>query len=237
MRTLGLILIFLVMTDSKIYEEVEEQDFSSFYRVDVYRQNRYYAMLDPNDPEEQTDIPFSGTDYFAVEKVYSVYMLDAKQVSDRVKEAVEKEDNLYCIRVYHLPLNSIVLDEESQDVTVFDSKGDCSGHRSFNAGEIVEYHDLKEDVVRLAVVYDAPKSKKDCEGTEDSDDDLYDQEEEDYKLLTEGSDWMYIPASSVARPTFPVSDAFKEKLESVYKMKVEDVKNGRLSFGDLLNLL
>ncbi len=225
------------MTYIKINEEVEEQDFSSFYRADVYRQNRYYAMLDPNDPEEQKDIPFSGTDYFAVEKVYSVYVLDAKQVSDRVKEAMDKEDNLYCVRVYHLPLNSIVLDEESQDVTVFDSKGEISEHRSFNAGEIVEYQDLKEDVVRLAVVYDAPKSKKDCEETEDLDDDLYDQEEEDYKLLTGGSDWMFIPASCVALPTFPVSDAFKEKLEGLYKQKVEDVKNGKLSFGDLLNLL
>ncbi len=194
-------------------------------------------MLDPNDPEEQMDIPFSGTDYFAVEKVYSVYVLDAKQVSDRVKEAVEKEDNLYCVRVYHLPLNSIVLDEENRDVTVFDSKGEVSGHRSFKAGEIVEYHDLKEDVVRLAVVYEAPRRKEYSEWSEDSDDDLYDQEEEDYKLLTEDSDWMYIPASCVGRPSFPVSDAFKEQLESIYKKKIEDVKNGKLSFGDLLNLL
>ncbi len=222
------------MAEGKLNEELEEQDFSSFYRVDVYRQNRYYAMLDP---EDQKDIPFSGTDYFAVEKVYSVYVLDAKQVSDRVKEAVEKEDGLYSVRVYHLPLNSIILNEGCLDLTVFDSKGEMiknTGRESFNAGEIVEFHDLKEDAVRLAVVYDAPKSKKDCEGTEDLDDD---QDQEDYKLLTEGSDWMYIPASCVGRPTFPVSDAFKEKLECVYKKKVEDVKNGKLSFGDVQNLL
>lgn len=225
------------MDDSKIKVELEEEDFSSLFRVDVYSKNSYYAMLDPNDPEEQKDIPFSGTDYFAVEKVYSIYVLDAKQAFAWVKRAVVRKDGLYSVRVYHLPLKSIIMNEAYRDVTVFDSKRENTGHRSFKAGEIVEYHDLKEDVVRLAVVYEAPNSKKDSEGTEDLDDDLYDQEEEDYKLLTEGSDWMYIPASCVARPTFPVSDAFKEKLESVYKKKVEAVKNGRLSFGELLNLL
>ncbi len=228
------------MTESKLKERLEEQDFTSLYRVDVYRQNRYYAMLDANDPEDQKDIPFSGTDYFAVEKAYSVYMLDQKQVFERVKEAVDKEEVLYSVRVYHLPLNSMISDEQYPDLYVFDAKGELiknTGCECFNAGEIVEFHDLKEDTVRLAVVYDAPKREEDCEGIEDSDNDLYDQDQEDYKLLTEGSDWSYIPASCVARPTFPVSDAFKEKLESVYKNKVEDVKNGRLSFGDLLNLL
>lgn len=81
------------MAESKLKEKLEEQDFSSFYRVDVYRLNDLYAMLDPKNPEDQKDIPFSGTDYFAVEKSYSVYMLDQKQVFDRVKEAVDRYES------------------------------------------------------------------------------------------------------------------------------------------------
>ncbi len=230
------------MVNSNFKEELEEQDFSSFYRIDVYRQNRFYAMLDPNDPKDRKDIPFSGTESFYVEKVYSVNVLDQKQVLERVKEAVEEEEGLYTVRAYHLPLNSIILDEEYQDVRVFDTKGELMSNtasESFRAGEIVEYHDLKEGMVRLAIVYEGPekKDKEDFNPTEESDEELYDQDQEDYKLLTEGSDWCYVPVSCVSRPSFPVSDAFKEKLEGVYKKKVKDVKNGKLSFGDLLNLL
>lgn len=227
------------MAKSKLREELEEQDFSSFYRVDVYRLNDLYAILDPKNPEDQKDIPFSGTEYFAVEKSFSVYMLDQKQVFERVKEAVEQDDGLYTMRVYQIPLNSWVFDDEYEDITVFNSKGEMvnSERDIFKAGEIVEYHDLKEGVVRLAVVYEPPKIEEVCEPSEDSDNELYDQDQEDYKLITVEGIWYYISASCVSRPSFPVADAFKEKLECVYEKKVKNVKNGSLSFGDLLELL
>ena len=33
------------MAESKLREELEEQDFSSFYRMDVYRLNDQYAII------------------------------------------------------------------------------------------------------------------------------------------------------------------------------------------------
>lgn len=236
------------MTEAKLKVGLEGEKFSYFFRVDVYKHNGVYAMPDPN-PNDQASIPFSRCDHFSVEKAYSVYTLDQKQVYERVKEAVAKEKWLYSVRVYLLPLNEIIsdwnwtiLDEASWNLIVFDSKGEVirnTGRNSFKAGEIVEYHDLEENEVWLAVVYEPPKSKEDSERSKDSDDDLYHQDQIDYKLLTnaEESDWMYIHASCIGNPTFPVSDALKEKLERVYKKKVEDVKNGNLSFADLLGML
>ncbi len=237
------------MTEAKLKVGLEGQKFPYFFRVDVYKRKSIYAKPDPDAPNNQASIPFSGLDFFSVEKAYSIYTLDKMQVCERVNEALEKEKWLYSVRVYVLPLNKIIsdwnwtiLDEASWNLIVFDSKGEVirnTGRNSFNAGEIVEYHDLEEDVVWLAVVYEPPTSKEDSEWSKDSDDDLYHQDRIDYKLLTiaEGGEWRYIHASCIAMPTFPVSDAFKEKLEGLYKQKVEDVKNGNLSFADLLDML
>ena len=167
------------MAESKLREELEEQEFPSFYRVDVYMITSLYALIDSKNTDNQKYFTFSEVDYFAVRKSYSVYTLDQKQVFERVKKAVEHK-SLYTIRVYHIPLNLRVFDDddEDEDITVFNSKGEMvadSGREMFKAGEIVEYHDLKENVVRLAIVYRPPKIEEVCKLSEDSDNELSDQ--------------------------------------------------------------
>lgn len=227
-----LIFNILVMADSKLNEELEEQDFSSFYRVDVYRQNIMYAMLDPKNPKDQKYIPFSGKDYFAVEKFFSVYTLDQKQVFEQVKKIVEQvkkieelDDSPFIMRVYKIPLNSRVIDDEAKLITVFKSKGamvENPEHERFKAGEIVEYLNLTVGVVGLAVVYEPPKIEEVCEPSEDSDIELRDLSPKDYKLITVEGILFPISASCVSRPSFPVAEAFKEKLENVYEKKLEE---------------
>ena len=54
------------MTELKLREGLEEQEFSSFYRVEVYCRYGLHTMLDPKNPEDQNIIPlpFSGKFYF-----------------------------------------------------------------------------------------------------------------------------------------------------------------------------
>lgn len=230
------------MAESKLREELEEQAFPSFYRVDVYMITSLYALIDSENTDNQKYFTFSEVDYFAVRKSYSVYTLDQKQVFEWVKKAVEHK-SLYTIRVYHIPLNLRVFDDEEvfddedeyEDITIFNSKGEMvadSGREMFKAGEIVEYHDLKENVVRLAIVYRPPKIEEVCKLSEDSDNELSDQYPEHYALINLDKDWFYISASYVSRPSFPVADAFKDAFKEKFGDVFED-----LDFDDLSELM
>lgn len=223
------------MAESKLREGLEEQEFSSFYRVDVYMISSLYALIDSKNTENQKYFTFSEVDYFAVRKSYSVYTLDRNQVFERVKEMKVKDKMLYTIRVYQIPLNSRVIDNEDEDLTVFNSKGEMvvdSEREIFKTGEIVEYHDLNKNVVRLAIVYRPPQNEEVCEPSEDSDNELSDQYPEHYALINLDRDWFYISASCVSRPSFPVADAFKDAFKEKFGNVFED-----LGFEDLLDIL
>lgn len=232
------------MAESKLREELEEQEFPSFYRVDVYMIASLYALIDSENTDNQKYFTFSEVDYFAVRKSYSVYTLDQKQVFERVKKAVEEDEDsllfpnrLYTIRVYQIPLDSRVIDDddEDEDITVFNSKGEMvvnSEREIFKVGEIVEYHDLNKDVVRLAIVYRSPKIEEVCKLSEDSDNELSDQYTEHYALINLDKDWFFISASYVSRPSFPVADAFKDAFKEKFGDVFED-----LDFDDLSELM
>lgn len=152
-----------------------------------------------------------------------------------MKKAVEYSHYFYTIRVYQIPLNSRVFDDEEEDITVFNSKGEKvvnSEREIFKAGKIVEYLDLNKEIVQLAVVYEPPKIKEVCEPSEDSDNELYDQHPEDYVLITLDGNWFYISPSCVSRPSFPVADAFKYAFKEKFGNVFED-----LDLDDLLELL
>ena len=102
----------------------------------------------------------------------------------------------------------------------------------FKTGEIVEYHDLNKNVVRLAIVYKPPQNEEVCKPSEDSDNELSDQYPEHYALINLDRDWFYISASCVSRPSFPVADAFKDTFKEKFGNVFED-----LGFEDLLDIL
>ncbi|MDE6479972.1 MAG: hypothetical protein K2L45_06840, partial [Muribaculaceae bacterium] len=93
-------------------------------------------------------------------------------------------------------------------------------------GMIVEYHLPEEHSVHLAIVV------KEASDTEESD-----PRNDEYRLLNLENKWCHARISDISKPSFPVSDSFRERLEEIYKKKLKELDEGTISFTDLLELL
>ena len=213
-------------------KDLPEADIQSLYRVEVYA-FKYYDCFDPEDPEDRECIPYIAEDHAEFDKVYAIYESEWSAVLADVKHIVENERMLYWIRVYHLPFGVMHDNNQYLDLVIFNSKGEevyRSGSefekRPFAPGMIVEYHLPEEHSVHLAIVV------KEASDTEESD-----PRNDEYRLLNLENKWCHARISDISKPSFPVSDSFRERLEEIYKKKLKELDEGTISFTDLLELL
>lgn len=228
--------------DESKCEHSTKKGSRSFFKLEVFCLHPYNEMLDAPEPEDKKDIPYQGTDSIRVKLAYSVYVLDNSAVMKAIQAAVKIQERLYCIRVYNypldlpiynLPLNVSIECGECLDVTVFFSKGEKmekSTDIRFNPNEIIEYYDSEEENIKLAVVYKI----------------LYHNEHENdngniwgYSVLTQEHGLMplYVHPWDVSVPSFPVSEALRKELESLYKQYLETVKDARIAYSKLMDIL
>lgn len=222
------------------FEEFKKQakyrpksDVPSLYRVEIY-EFKYYECLDPDDPEDRECIPYLGTDHAEFDKVYSIFESDWSAVLDDVKYAVEHEKRtIYRIKVYHLPFGVMHDNYQYINLVIFNSKGEevytsssDSDKNPFEPGMIVEYHLPEMLEVELAIVVKAPSKIEDC-----------DPEDVEYRLLNLENKWCRAHISDISKPSFPVSDSFRERLEEMYRKKLRQIEERTISLTDLLELL
>ncbi len=216
----------------KHMKDMSEADIPSLYRVEVYA-FKYYDCFDPADSEDRECIPYIGEDHADFDKVYSIYESEWAAVLADVKNIVVHERALYRIRVYHLPFGVMHDNNQYLDLVIFNSKGEMvykSGSESekspFVSGMIVEYHLPEEHSVYLAIVV-----KKASEMEES------DPREDEYRLLNLDNKWCHARISDISRPSFPVSDSFRERLEEIYEKKLKELEERTISIIDILELL
>lgn len=212
--------------------DMPESYIPSLYRVEVYA-FKYYDCFDPEDPEDRECIPYIGEDHAEFDKVYAIYESEWAAVLADVKHIVENERMLCRIRVYHLPFGVMHDNNQYLDLVIFNSNGEevyRSGSESekspFAPGMIVEYHLPEEHSVQLAIVV------KKVSDTEESD-----SRDDEYRLLNMENKWSHARISDISKPSFPISDSFRERLEEIFKKKLKELDEGTISFTDLLEFL
>lgn len=205
----------------------------SLYRLEVYA-FKYYDCFDPEDPDDRECIPYLGEDYAEFDKVYSIYESDWSAVLDDINYAVEHEKRtIYRIKVYHLPFGVMHDNYQYIELVIFNSQGEKvytsssdSDKNPFVPGMIVEYHLPEMLKVELAIVVKAPSEVED-----------FDQEDVEYRLLNLENKWCHARISDISKPSFPVSDSFRVRLEEIYRKKLKEIEEGIISFTELLDLL
>lgn len=228
--------------DESKCEHSTKKGSRSFFKLEVFCLHPYNDMLDTSELEDKMDIPYHGTDSIRVKLAYSVYVLDNAAVMKAIQEAVKIQERLYCIRVYNhpldlpiynLPLNVSIECGECLGVTVFFSKGEKmekSTDIHFEPSEIIQYYDSEGEVIKLAVV---------CQTH------YHNEHENDngniwgYSILTQEHSLMPLCVHpwDVSVPSFPVSEVFQKELESLYKQYLETVKDARIAYSKLMDVL
>lgn len=217
-----------------------ELDCKSIFKVEMF----FIEMWDMNDDSEKIAPYVESTtlDLDVPEVYYSLTFEEAKK--QIFSEHAIHSDSFHSARVIELPIGIPIHNEEYLSITVFDKNAQISfssriptiegltdvegddvdtifyGYSEkdmpYHEGEIVEAMDIENDLVRLGIVIKTPVSLEDnwerYKGTGRPLDVLG-----RFKIITSEDESEYFKTDLIFKPSFPVSDHIRKRLNEWYK--------------------
>lgn len=216
-----------------------ELNCKSIFKVEMF----FIGFWDMNENGEEVN-PYTESDSMDLD-VHVVYYFFTYEDAKRqiLSEQSKNPRSFHSARIIQLPAEIESHEGEYLSFTVFDKKGDIC-YRSnlptvesygdgeddvspefygyleenmpFHKGEIVEVLDTEADAVRLGIVAETPMSLEDnWERSNKSGRPLYVLDR--FKIITDENESEYFKTDLVFKPSFPVSDHIRKRLNEWYE--------------------